>query len=100
MNAPFLVVDSETKRCVYEADTISQAKGYTDRRRKPSTIYTPAEVYGAQWVYQVCVIDATTGKVHMRGPIVDIESAPDFVGDLRIAILPVLDAAQKSEVLT
>jgi hypothetical protein len=86
------VLDRESGRTVYRAQSIAQAQGFIDRRRKPSIIALSASRFAAQDRYQLAMIDSTSGQVLVRGPIVGILDAAELLIDIKVVILPVCDA--------
>jgi len=88
------VLDRRTRRVVYEAKSLSQAKGYADARRRPSMILFSAERSNVETLYQLAMIDTTSGQVVSHGPVVEIFDALDLLENLRIVMLPVTDATE------
>lgn len=90
------VIDPKTDAIRYKAHSLAQAQGYVDARDDHSVIAVSAVRCAPELLYQVCIMDGSTGQVVAHGPVVDLYEAPDLIGDLRIVILPVTDNRVKA----
>jgi hypothetical protein len=98
LDTPYVVVSPESKQVIYEAGSLAQAKGFTDACERGTLIFSAVEMFGTSYPHQICMLNIVTGEVLARGPVVDLDVAPRAMGNMRLALLPVLDAATIGEV--
>lgn len=92
------VLDSETHRMIYKADSLAQATGYVDRRKRPSIIALSAASSRSEFAYRLAMVDGTTGQVVASGPIISLFDAVEALCDLKIVLLPCSDAEARNGV--
>ena len=63
IHEPFLILDRSEKRVIYEADSLSQARGYCDASDQFCMVATVAEISCTEWKYRTGDGSALTRSV-------------------------------------
>ena len=84
---PFLVLDRIEKRVLYEADSLSQARGYCDASEHLCMVTTITEAHCSEWKYRIHLIDKS-GQILCSGPFIDLYEAEELLCSLRVVLLP------------
>lgn len=86
----FICLSREDDSFLYDADTLSQAKGFSDGCEIPCRITAELDTLNAvENLYRICAVDAQTGQTVMSGPIVELYEAADCIGFLKLVLVPV-----------
>lgn len=86
----FLCLSREDNTCLYEAETLPQARGFVAGCDIPSRIVCALDgMTSTEFMYQIQVIDDDSGQVVCSGPIVDLLEAADALCGLRLVLMPV-----------
>ena len=85
----FWVLDRTTKAVLYEGESLAQAKGFTDGYEGATIIATVTESCRSEWLYQIQLRDEASGQVVAQGPTVDLSTAADLLGNLRVVVMPI-----------
>lgn len=93
LDVPYLVINPKSNAVLYEAQSLSQARGFSDACERETQIFSAVELFGITFPHQICLLNVKTGEILARGPVVDMDCAPDAMHSVRIALLPVLDGA-------
>lgn len=87
--SPFVVLDRKTHTPLYEAESLSQAKGFADAHEEPCAIAGVVESRNChEFLYRLCVIDEGSGQIVAEISTVDVLDAADLFCRLRIALVP------------